>query len=120
MLRLSIVLGDDAEVDGYDSEIYVAMPSWPGDADGNGLVDSAGLAIWQQHYDPLGLNDNTFGMGDWSGDGLIDSADLAIWQQHYDPLGTLGAIAVPEPTTMSLLGPGALLLTGRRQTEPSC
>ena len=95
-----------------------AQTPGPGDADGDGLVDSADLAIWQQHYDPLGLNDNTFSMGDWNDDGLIDSTDLAIWQQHYAPLGGTGA--VPEPTTLSLLSLSTLLLAARRRAKRSC
>ena len=89
-----------------------------GDSHGNGLVDSADLAIWQQHYDPLGLNDNTFDMGDWNGDGLIDSTDLAMWQQHYDPLGVLGGVAVttvPEPATLCFLAIGGLVLIRRKR-----
>jgi len=69
-----------------------------GDADDDGKVDGADLALWQQHYDPLGLNQNTFAMGDWNGDGRIDGADLALWQQNYNPLG-LAALSQPEELT---------------------
>jgi len=57
------------------------------DANGDGKVDGGDLAIWQQHYDPLGQNPNTPGMGDWNGDGKVDGGDLALWQQRYNPLG---------------------------------
>ena len=80
----------------------------PGDATGEGKVDGADLALWQQNYDPLGTNpNNDWGKGDWNGDGKVDGADLALWQQNYDPLGA-GAGAVPEPTTLLLLGTGVL------------
>jgi len=58
-----------------------------GDADFDRKVDGTDLAIWQQHYDPLGVNENTFEMGDWNSDGRIDGGDLALWQQEYNPLG---------------------------------
>ena len=101
---------------GMDAFIVKFWTPGPGDADGNGLVDSSDLAIWQQHYDPLGLNENTFSLGDWNDDGLIDSGDLAIWQQNYDPLGVFGAAGttvVPEPTTLSVLAFSGLVLLRR-------
>jgi len=87
-----------------------------GDADGNGKVDSADLALWQQNYDPLGENDNTFAMGDWDGNGLIDSADLALWQQNYDPIGGSVLVAhVPEPATLFVMTAAGLPLLLRRK-----
>ena len=59
----------------------------PGDANGDGLVNGLDLAIWRQHYDPLGMNSNAFAKGDWNFDSLIDGADLALWQQNYTPPG---------------------------------
>jgi len=100
-----------------------------GDADADGVIDGVDLAIWQENYDPLGLNDNnTFAMGDWDGDGDIDGADLALWQENYAPLGYLGQadvgtlslatqmVPTPEPATAALFlaGSGLLLVLRRR------
>ena len=76
-----------------------------------------GLAAWQQHYDPLGLNANTFAMGDWDGDGLIDGGDLALWQQNYDPLGPGLPSVTPEPATLFLLGIGLVSLAAFRRDQ---
>jgi len=71
-----------------ESEPLMVTILAPGDANEDGKVDGADLAIWQQHYDPLGLNpDNDFSTGDWNDDGKIDGGDLAMWQQNYNPLG---------------------------------
>jgi hypothetical protein len=88
-------------------------PLTPGDANGDGKIDGADLALWQQNYDPLGSNGaaNTWELGDWNDDDKIDGADLALWQQNYDPLGS-GLGAVPEPTTLLLLGTGVLGVLG--------
>ena len=97
--------------------------SVPGDANFDGLVDSADLAIWQQNYDPLGRNANTFGMADWDLNRVVDSADLALWQRHYSPLNVSPAAAVPEPRTFLLLAAGSLSLgltsRPRRRSRPT-
>jgi hypothetical protein len=67
------------------------------DANGDRKVDGGELAIWQQNYDPLGLNPgNGPARGDWNGDGKIDGGDLALWQQNYNPIG-MGAVSKPQP-----------------------
>jgi hypothetical protein len=92
--------------------VYALLETVPGDANGDGKVDGGDLAIWQQHYDPLGLGNNSWGTADFDGDGKVDGGDLALWQQHYDPVGASGvpgaSVNVPEPTTMLLLAAGLL------------
>ena len=103
----------------------------PGDATGDGKVDGADLAVWQQNYDPRGLDSgNDFASGDWNGDGRIDGGDLALWQQNYDPVGSAGwgavgqdsvpTSAIPEPAALSAAALGAFalrLLLRRRKSE---
>jgi len=103
-----------------DLRVLWAPPGIFGDADGDWLVDSSDLAIWQQNYDPLGLNDNTFSMGDWNADGFIDSADLALWQQYYDPIGPAGLTLehTPEPATLFVMTAAGLPLLLKRRRRP--
>jgi len=108
---------DYARIDASGAYAPVSTTAIPGDANFDGKVDSADLAVWQQNYDPLGNNQNTFAMGDWDGNGLIDSADLALWQQNYDPIGTLNVTAAhtPEPATLFVMMAAGLPLLLRRK-----
>ena len=97
-----------------------------GDADGDGKVDGGDLAVWQQNYDPRGVNANTWAMGDWNADGRIDGSDLALWQQNYNPRGlsifdngsgdSLDGTEIPEPGTfhLTLLAISGIILPLRR------
>lgn len=89
----------------------------PGDGNADGLVDGADLGIWQQNYDPLGLNVNTFAMGDWNFDGRVDGADLALWQQNYLPISS--PLMTPEPASLMLLTMGGLVLVVRKRSVPT-
>jgi hypothetical protein len=100
-----------------DLRVLWAPPGVFGDADGDWLVDSSDLAIWQQNYDPLGVNENTFAVGDWNCDGFIDSADLALWQQNYDSIGPGGLVLehTPEPRAIFVMTAVGLPLLLRRK-----
>ena len=103
----------------------LTMPE-AGDSNNDHVVDGLDLAIWQQHYDPVGKNLNTFEMGDWNLDGLINGTDLAIWQQNYRPVNGLLTTAemdlldltgyeTPEPGTLMLMGVGLVWLVRWRR-----
>ncbi len=72
---------------------YPVAQTIPGDANGDGAVDSADLDIvrgnWGSSVTPGDLS-----MGDLSGDGLVDSADLDLVRGNW---GATTAAAVPEP-----------------------
>ena len=93
----------------------------PGDSNGDGVISGSDLAIWQQNYDPLAVNNNTFSMGDWNCDGRIDGGDLSIWQEAYSPVegspASVENVVLAEPGSLSLLVLGVLLpiLRGRRR-----
>ncbi len=71
-------------------------PLKPGDANADGRVNGADLALWQQNYNPIS-GGATFFTGDWNGDGKVSGADLALWQQNYNPLTAASFPYSPEP-----------------------
>ncbi|MDP7637010.1 MAG: hypothetical protein QF577_05625 [Phycisphaerae bacterium] len=121
--QLHTVFFDATEETWQDTaqSLFVSLPGLLGDANGDERVDSTDLAIWQQNYDPLGENQNTFNMGDWDRDWLVDSTDLALWQQNYDPINGDGLVAAhtPEPATFFvMMAAGLPLLLKRRRKRP--
>lgn len=72
---------------------YAFNPNWPGDFDGNGVVDNLDLVKWQAAQ---GVD----GSADADGDGDSDGADVLLWQRSL----TVSALtAVPEPGTSILV-----------------
>ncbi len=72
------------------------------DFDGDGDVDGTDFLAWQSG------NGTTSGAvladGDANGDGVVDGSDLSIWQGQFGNLPATVATAVPEPTSLALLG----------------
>lgn len=82
-------------------------PSLPGDFDGDLDVDSLDLAQWQDDY---GVN----GDSDADGDGDSDGRDFLIWQRNVGTgVPVAGAVNVPEPSSMVLIGLLVCALTTR-------
>ena len=123
---------DDNDVDGRDfltwqRGLAAGTTHAQGDANDDGTVDAADLAIWLQQYNSLTLDadfddDNdvdgndlliwqrgratgtSHAEGDANGDGAVDAADLAVWEAQYSTVGSqTAAIAVPEPLGLALL-----------------
>lgn len=78
-------------------------PSIPGDANLDGLVDSADYTIWADNYTGEGGTGKTWITGDFNFDGSVDSADYTIWADHYGAAADFPMIPVPEPASSGLL-----------------
>jgi Dockerin type I domain len=82
------------------------------DFNGNGLVDAADYATWQQS---IGKSVTAGGEGDANGDGVVDAADYTIWRNELgetDGMAAgLGSNVVPEPASVALIIVGALSLS---------
>jgi hypothetical protein len=92
---------------GGESAFFTLMPL-SGDANGDGHVDINDLNVVLTNYDQTaGMNWST---GDFNSDGKVDINDLNRVLTNYDhSLGasTAGVAAVPEPSTIVLLGMAA-------------
>jgi ELWxxDGT repeat protein len=69
--------------DGFHGEELwqLPLPSIPGDADGNRVVDFADFAVFAGNYGRT--RDVAFADGDFDGNGRIDFADLVMLAQNY-------------------------------------
>ena len=79
-----------------------------GDANADGFVDGGDYTIWADHYLQSGQNWNA---ADFTGEGVVDGGDYTIWADNYSPPPAL-AIAVPEPSTLTLFGIAVFALLG--------
>jgi hypothetical protein len=96
-----------AEVLELYNQGYIAPAPVAGDFDGNGIVDGADFASWQDHF-PL-PNGALLSDGDADGDGDVDGADFVVWQTHYAPSSNATSV-VPEPATAGLILAGLVAL----------
>ncbi len=88
------------------------------DFDIDGDVDGADFLAWQRGLGtPNALRVN----GDTDGLGVVDQSDLAVWQSQFGNaipiISGAQAAAVPEPTSILLLGLGSLFVLGTRQNN---
>ncbi|MEO2047266.1 MAG: PEP-CTERM sorting domain-containing protein [Pirellulales bacterium] len=87
-------------------------PAVPGDIDGNGMVNSIDLGILLGNWG----QDVTLIEGELNGIAPVDSLDLGLLLGSWTGTLPLGAVSVPEPSTLllSLLTLSALCITRRR------
>lgn len=113
---------------------HLAQASLKADFDQDGKVDGRDFLIWQRNYGTFGATINT-SKGNANTDLIVDADDLAIWQAEYGNTSstlqqsalTLGYVrymasgfttAVPEPTSVLLLGVGfAAAMFGRNRAS---
>lgn len=106
----------------YDMQVdYVRayQSVFAGDANKNGVVNSADFAVLASHFNFTG---NAWQQGDFNGDGFVNALDfnmlaanfgkqsLPNWAISGTPLGTL----IPEPASIAVFGLLPLALRGRR------
>ncbi len=99
----------------------------PGDANMDGTVDSADLAVLAANWGKTGQPGTMWSLGDFNGDGVVNSADLAMlaadWGKTASWSTTTPVISsadtqvlqsfttsIPEPSTLLLAAAGTLTL----------
>ena len=94
---------------GGDKVIEIVDIAIPGDANGDGAVNSGDLDIVRAHW---GQSVGSIAEGDLSGDGMVNSADLDIVRANW---GTTASAAVPEPAVCGLFIAGLALASIHRR-----
>jgi len=112
---------DSAGLTTFSAAVSVVV-RFPGDGDGNGVVDGLDYGIWQngyQHTNP------TFDTGDFNGNGVVDGLDYNLWQNNYNaapggqaaadrPAGSAGAGGL-----LRSLGPAAAPYLSQTRGTPA-
>jgi len=106
-------LDSDETVDGADVDFLIRkiLDTEYGDFNLDLLIDTTDLTILAANF---GLPGKGYGDGDANGDGQIDTTDLVILATYYGFDGTSGD-AVPEPTSIALMGAAVLGQLRRRR-----
>ena len=137
-----------ADVDALVVEIVGGSNNGAFDLDGNGLVNQSDLASWLalagaenlvsgaaylsgdanldgtvDGQDFLVWNNNKFSTtsawcsGDFTGDGIVDGADFLNWNSNK--FQSADVDAVPEPSTLMIIGLGVTALFVGRNSSPT-
>ena len=108
---LGLVAEGGTNTPGLTASIPVGASAHPGDANNDGTVDLLDLDALGTNF---GASPATFAQGDFNNDNTVDLLDLDILGTHFGHNSPHAATAVPEPTTLMLVGFG-LLAVGLRQ-----
>ena len=112
-------LDNDGDVDYDDRVSWVRdlKKTWVGDADLSGEFNSGDLVIMFAGGKYESGEAATWATGDFNGDGLFTTSDLvaALSDGGYEASVRTAVSAVPEPSSIMLLGIGVLALARRRQ-----
>lgn len=90
----------------------MASLSFPGDLNGDGMVNSTDLDIVRGNWGQS-VQAGCLPCGDASGDGTVDSADLDIVRANWGKMAP--ASAIPEPSTFALVLFGVAALFAKRR-----
>jgi hypothetical protein len=102
----------------YEDTSFSLTAALPGDFDLDGNVGVPDLINWAKNFG----TGTTFEQGDSDLSGLVGVPDLIRWAKLFGAAATQGApplqaingaVAIPEPTSLTLIGLGALVLTRR-------
>ncbi len=115
------IAGWGTDASGNTNQAFVIInPQLPGDANLDGRVDVNDLTIVLAHFGQTGT---AWTEGEFTGSGKVDINDLTIVLAHFGQTAGSAAgpvAAVPEPSTLVLIGGGAiglLGLVGRRSAQ---
>jgi hypothetical protein len=104
----------DRTFDQLVTYVGVAPPQGvPGDFNDDDKVDAADYVVWRKHRGTMTMLPNDNGIG-----GTVGQAHFDLWRANFGEMlmpggGSGGQSAVPEPTTMVLLGTAMLVLFPR-------
>lgn len=92
----------------------------PSDYNNDDHVDGLDYEVWRNEFG------NATSVADGNGDGLTDAADYVVWRKQagIKPIATLGrlsasAIAVPEPSVLTLAALGLCVSLAGRKSRPA-
>lgn len=106
---------DAATMLGGDNVLFLKtfMSYIPGDATGDGLVNSADANALAQHWGDSGAD---WAMGDFDADGVVGAGDASILAANwnYNASEAMPAAAIPEPTVVAMLASAIVCAILRR------